>query len=142
MKLSVAEILKKVSSLRTKDEKIQALRANNSFALRTVLTGAFDKRIKWLLPQGEVPYKKSDLKDLEHVLYAEARKLYLFVEGGSPGLSQLRRETLFIELLEGLSPDDAELMTFVKDKKIPYKGITPALVREAFPGLMGDEQEL
>lgn len=141
MKVGVAETLKKIAALKTKEEKIRALRENDNFAIRTILQGAYDKNIKWLLPPGEVPYKKSTLEDLEHVFYAECRKLYLFVEGGNPGLSQLRRETLFIELMESVAPADAELLTFVKDKKIPYKGITPALVKEAFPGLINEQDQ-
>lgn len=141
MKVGVAETLKKIAALKTKEEKIRALRENDNFAIRTILQGAYDKNIKWLLPPGEVPYKKSNLEDLEHVFYSECRKLYLFVEGGNPGLSQLRRETLFIELMESISPADAELLTSVKDKKIPYKGITPALVKEAFPGLINEQDQ-
>lgn len=136
MKLGVAEILKKASALKSKEDKINFLRSNDNFALRTILQGALDPRIKWLLPPGEVPYKKNDLPDLQGTLYSEARRLYLFVEGGSPGLTQLRRETLFIELMESLDSEDSELLVSVKDKKIPYKGITPALIKEAFPGLI------
>jgi len=140
MKLGIAEILQKVSGLKTKDEKINALKQVDSFAIRTILQGAFDPRIKWLLPPGEVPYKKSDLPDLQGSLYNEIRKLYLFVEGGNSNLKQLRRETLFIQLLESVSPEDAELLAAIKDKKLPYKGITAALVKEAYPGLI-DEQD-
>lgn len=141
MKLGVAEILEKASKLSRKSEKIDFLRKNDSFALRTILQGAFDPRIVWALPEGIPPFKKNDLVDLEGVLYSEARKLYLFVEGGNTNLKPLRRETLFIELLESLSPADADLMCSVKDKKIPYKGITSQLVKEAFPGLLGNEQK-
>ena len=141
MKLGVAEILQKVSKLSRRSDKVNELRKNDNFAVRTILQGAFDSRIKWLLPEGTPPFKKNDLVDLEGVLYAEVRKLYLFVEGGKNDLKPLKRETLFIELLESLAPADADLLCAVKDKKIPYKGITPQLVREAFPGLLGDEQE-
>ena len=141
MKLGVAEILGKIANLKTKEEKIAALRHVDNFAIRTVLQGAYDKNIKWLLPPGEVPYKKNDLKDLESVLYSEIRKLYLFIEGGNPNLKQLRRETLFIELLESIAPADAELLASIKDKKLPYKGITEAIVKEAFPGLINEQDQ-
>jgi len=141
MKLGIAEILGKIASLKTKDEKIAALRQNDNYAIRTILQGAYSKDIKWLLPPGEVPYKKNDLEDLESVLYSEIRKLYLFVEGGNPNLKQLRRETLFIELLESLAPADAELLAAIKDKKLPYKGLTEAIVKEAFPGLINEQDK-
>lgn len=141
MKLGVAEILEKVSKISRRSDKVAELRKHDNFALRTILQGAYDPRVVWLLPEGTPPFKRNELVDLESVLYAEARKLYLFVEGGNQQLKPLRRETLFIELLESLAPADADLLCAVKDKKIPYKGITPQLVREAFPGLLGDEQE-
>ena len=141
MKLGVAEILEKVSKISRRSDKVNELRKHDNFALRTILQGAFDPRVEWLLPEGVPPFKKNELVDLEGVLYAEARKLYLFVKGGKDDLKPLRRETLFIELLESLAPADADLLCAVKDKKIPYKGITPQLVREAFPGLLGDEQK-
>jgi len=141
MKLGVAEILEKVSKISRRSDKVNELRKHDSFALRTVLQGALDPRVEWLLPEGTPPFKKNDLVDLESVLYAEARKLYLFVRGGNDSLKPLKRETLFIELLETLDPADADLLCAVKDKKIPYKGINRQLVREAFPGLLPDEQE-
>lgn len=141
MKLGVAEILEKTSKLSRKSEKVDFLRKNDSFALRTMLQGAFHPGIVWLLPEGVPPFKKNDLVDLESVLYSEARKLYLFVQGGNSNLPPARREALFIQMLESLAPADADLLCAVKDKKIPYKGINAQLVKEAFPGLLGDEQE-
>ena len=141
MKLGVAEILEKVSKISRRSDKVNELRKHDNFALRTILQGAYHPAIEWALPEGIPPFKKNELVDLEGVLYAEARKLYLFVKGGNDSLKPLRRETLFVELLESLAPADADLLCAVKDKKIPYKGITPQLVREAFPGLLGDEQE-
>jgi hypothetical protein len=60
------------------------------------------------------------------------------VEGGNPNLKQIRREFLFIQLLETLSPKEAQLMASVKDKKLPFKGISEKLVQEAFPGLINE----
>lgn len=101
-----------------------------------VLVGVFDPSIKWLLPEGVPPYKPNDLVDQQHRFYTEARKLYLFIEGGNPNLKQLRRETLFIELLECLDPADAKLLISVKDKTLTYPGVTKDIVNLAFPGLI------
>jgi len=76
------------------------------------------------------------LVDQHHRLFTEARKLYLFVEGGSPNLKQLRRETLFVELLETVDPEDAKLLLAIKDKTLPYPGVTLDIVNQAFPGLI------
>jgi hypothetical protein len=136
LKLSVSEILKKASELNDEASRIDWLRNNNSVALESILRGAFDQTIKWLLPEGNPPYKPNDIVDQQHRLYTESRKLYLFIEGGNPNLKQTRREALFIELLEAVDPEDAKLLLSIKDKKLPYAGITPELVNKTFPGIL------
>jgi hypothetical protein len=136
MKLSISEILKKASQSATDQDRANTLRAHDTVPLRQVLWVALDPRVKWLLPEGNPPYKPCDLVDQQHRLFTEARKFYLFLEGGNPNLKQLRREALFIELLESLDPEDAKLVLAAKDKKIPYPGITTEVVNLAFPGLI------
>ena len=130
MKLGLAEILKKASDFEKKIDKIDWLYRNDSPALRAILKYAYDPKVKFILPEGAPPYKQNQLPDLQSVLYSELRKLYLFIEGGNPNLKQTRREYLFIQLLENLDKEDAELIVAVKDKKIPYKGITKKFVEE------------
>lgn len=139
MKLGVSEILKKASEMKDEASRIQWLRQNNNVALETIIRGAFDPSIKWQLPEGEPPYKPNDLVDQQHRLYTEIRKMYLFIEGGNPNLKQLRRESLYIELLETVDPEDAKLLLAIKDKKLPYPNITPDLIRKAFPGILQEE---
>jgi len=136
MRLGIAEVLKMVSEQKTKEEKINVFRKNDSSALRTVLKYALDPVIKWALPPGEPPYKPAPYLDQQSMLYSEARRLYLFIEGGNPALTPLKRETLFIGLLESIDPEDAKVLLSAKDKKLPVKGITAAIVNEAFPGLI------
>ena len=97
MRVGVAEFLEKVSKLKKKEEKVNALKHNDSFVLRTILQGAFDPRIKFLLPEGDPPYRVNDLVDQENVLIKDARKLVYFVEGSHPNMKQVKREQLFIE---------------------------------------------
>jgi len=136
MKLGVAEILKKASEITNENERIDWLRKNNSVALESMLRGAYDPKIVWLLPEGIPPYKPNDLVDQHHRLFTEARKLYLFIEGGNPNLKQVRREQLFIELLETVDPEDAKLLLSVKEKHIPYPGVTIEVVTKAFPNIL------
>ena len=136
MQPGVSEILNKVSKLKKEQEKIDELQRNKCPALLTILQGAFDDRIKWLLPEGVPPYRPNPAPETHNVLHSEIRKMYLFVEGGNPNLKQVRREALFIELLESVDPDDAKLMLAVKDKRLPYPNITVELVNKAFPGLI------
>jgi hypothetical protein len=135
-RIGVAEFLEKVAKLKKTEEKVTALRANDSFVIRTILQAAFDPRIKFLLPEGDAPYKPSELVDQENVLIRDSRKLVHFVEGGNPGLKQLKREALFVEMLETVTPADAKLLIAIKDKKLPFKGITADIVKQAFPDLL------
>jgi hypothetical protein len=137
MKLGIAEILEKVSKLKKKEERIEELRKHgDNRAMLQILQYALDPRIKWLLPEGVPPFKKNEYIDQETNLYSEVRRLYLFIEGGNPNLTTLKREMLFIGMLETISPADAMLLCAAKDKKLPYKTITADIVNEAFPGLL------
>jgi uncharacterized protein DUF6433 len=136
MRIGVGEFLEQVSKTRKKQDKVAALKHNDSYVLRTVLQGAFDPRIKWVLPEGEPPYTPNSLVDQENVFIHDCRKLKYFIEGGAPNLTPVKRERMFIELLEAVDPRDAKLICSMKDKKLPWPGITAELVKEAFPGLL------
>lgn len=136
MKLSISEILQKVSRTQGRNAKIEMLRQNSSPTLNTILKCAFDPNIKFQLPETDPPYKPNDLPDCEGLLYNEIRKMYLFIEGGKPELPQHKREYLFIQMLETVNEDDAKLLLNVKNKRTGYKTITKKLVEEAFPGLI------
>ena len=134
---AVSTILKEASEIKGRKEKVKFLRSHHPNTLmKQLLQYVFDPNIKFALPPGEPPYKRCEALDQENMLYLEQRRLYLFLEGGNPNLNPLRRETLFIQLLESIEPADAELLIAVKDKKLPYKGITEKIVREAFPSLL------
>ena len=136
MRLGIFQVLEQASKLKATEEKIDFLRVNNSPSLQIILKYAFDPAIVWDLPAGDPPYKPCPYPAQEMRLMAEARRLYLFIKGGNPNLTKLRRESLYIELLESIHPDDAALLNAVKSKKIPYKGITAKLIKETFPGLI------
>jgi len=136
-RIGIAEFLHNVSKFKSKEDKVRVLRENDHFAIKTILQAAFDPRVKWLLPEGEPPYKPTELVDQENVLIHDVRKLVHFVEGGNPDLRQLKRESMFVEMLENIAPADAKLLCAVKEKKLPWKGITAEIVAEAYPGLIG-----
>ena len=131
-----SEILGKVSKLKTKKEKIDHLQKYNTDSLRMVVKSSFDPKVKWLLPEGEVPYIPNDAPEgTEHSnLSYEARKLYHYIEGGNPKLTQNKRESMFIQLLEALHPDEADILVAAKDKILhrKYKGLSENVVKEAF----------
>lgn len=133
---TVSSVLKEVDEKKTKKEKIEHLRYHrqNKVMIR-LLKYVFDPKIKFALPEGTPPYKPSEFEE-PSALYREDRRLYLFIEGGNPDLNPVRREMLFIEVLETVHPDDAKLLLAVKDKTLPYKSITEKLIKEAFPKLL------
>ncbi len=137
MKYSISEILSACSKVGTTKEKVTFLQHYDSVTLRVLLQYALDYRVEWLLPRGVPPYKPCEYLDQQARLFQETRKINLFVKGGEhPDMHPIRREQLFIQLLEGLDPEDAKLMCSIKDKKIPYNGINASLVNAAFPGLI------
>ena len=136
MKLLISEVLQKVSNAKTKAEKIKLLHEHNSPALRAILIANYDESVISMLPEGEVPFEANDApKGTEHtVLEKEYRKLYLFFKGGSSSLKQSQRENLFIQMLEGLHEEEAQLLILVKDKALGRKyKLTRACIEEAFP---------
>ena len=136
-RLLLSEILRKVSNAKTKKEKVELLRKHNSSALRQLLIINFDESIISVMPEGDVPYTPNDAPiGTDHSrLEQEYRGLYRFFKGGDPKLTGLKRETMFVQLLEGLHQDEAELVVLAKDGGLnkKYKRITKAMVSEAFP---------
>ena len=131
-----SEIATKINNAKDKPRKLKVLQEHDSVALRQVLKGAFDPNIEWLLPPGDVPYTENDAPvGTEHtLLQQEAKRLYLFTKGGDNTLTNTKRETLFIQMLEGLCAEEAEFLIAVVNKKVnnKYKGFTANLVKEAF----------
>ena len=132
----MSEIATKVNNAKDKPRKLKVLQDHDSIPLRQVLKGAFDPNIEWLLPKGDVPYTPNDAPiGTEHtILSQEAKRLYLFTKGGDNTISQNKRETTFVQMLEGLSAEEAEFLIAVVNKKVnnKYKGFTANLVKEAF----------
>ena len=137
-RLLISEILRKVSNAKTKKEKIDLLRKHNSNALRQLLIINFDESVVSMLPEGDVPYTPNDAPvGTDHTrLEQEYRGLYRFFKGGAK-LPGLKRESMFVQLLEGLSAEEAELLCLVKDGRMnnKYKRITKAVISEAFPSI-------
>ena len=109
---SIAEVLKKVNNAKTKDKKIAVLKQNDSESLRIVIKSSFDPKIKWAMPEGQVPYKPNEAPEgTEHTLLVqEARKLWHFIEGADNTTPRMRKETMFIQMLEGLHEDEAKVL--------------------------------
>ena len=125
---SIPQILELVHKAKTREQKSQILKDNDEFGLRAILQTAFHPDIEWLLPKGTPPYAATPpSNDTPKGLYSEVRKFYLFTKGGgSDEIKPIKREQLFIQMLETLDPTEAKLVIDVKDQKITgmYKGLT------------------
>ena len=134
--LSFHEILTKVNNAKDKPKKIEVLKKYDTNELRMFLKGAFDEKLEWLLPEGKPPYTVNEAPvGTEHTwLKQEVKRMFHFLKGGNPQLSQMKRDNMFIQMLEGLSAEEAELLVWAKDGELNkhYKGLTANLVKEAF----------
>ena len=134
----VHEVLEQVSKQRTKAKKVEVLKEHRSDALVSLLIWNFDDTVISMLPDGEVPYERSSVPlGTDHTsLRKEYRNLYHFVKGGNDSLSKTRRESMFIQMLEGLHPTEADILCLVKDKNLGQKyKINRALIEEAYPDI-------
>lgn len=132
----MSEVLRKVHNAKTKDKKVEILKEYDSEPLRMIIKSSFDPNIKWVIPEGDVPFKKNESEEgTEHtLLFKEARKLYNFIEGGNNTIPRFRKENMFIQILEGLHSSEAELLIAAKDKRLHqvFKGLSENVVKEAF----------
>ena len=135
----IHEILELVNEQKTKAKKIEILKEYETDALKSLFIWNFDPSVISMLPEGEVPFNKNDVPvGTDHTsLRREYRQLYHFVKGGNDQLSSLRRESMFIQLLEGLHPEEADIICLVKDGQLNKKyKLTREIVETAYPDII------
>ena len=135
---SIPLIFEDVASAKSFEARQKVLKDNESNPLKDLLRYAFHPDIKFALPSGAPPFKTVGSPDEYNptYLYPNIRKFYLYIEGGHDGLTQLRREQLFVSMLERLHPKEADVVIQVKDKKLKFRGLTYKLVKDTFPDLI------
>ena len=144
---SFHEIFTKVNNAKDKTKKIAVLKEYRTQSLEMFLNAAINPNIVWMLPRGDVPFRANDAPEgTDHTtLHNEVQNFHNYVKMdrsrlnmaevvGNPNINSQKREMMFIQLLEGLHKDEAELVILAKDKKVSktYKGLTAACVCEAF----------
>tara|TARA_R100000951_G_scaffold116628_1_gene129436 strand:- start:2706 stop:3140 length:435 start_codon:yes stop_codon:yes gene_type:complete len=132
------EVLDKVVKAKSRADKISILqKENNNWALKDILRGTFDDAVQWILPNGSVPYEPAPLDSHPSEWSKHNKKLAYFVKGGQgERMYAVKREKLFLDIIETVHPRDAELLVGMINKKMPIKGITKKLTQEAFPNLI------
>ena len=145
---SLHEIFEEVGKVTKISDKVSILQDHESDGVKAILRGAYDSRIDWLVPNTPPPYTPNespsfDLADSK--LEIAAMELGKFANfNGNPtnqsrNISQIQRENHFIQLLESLHESEAEILQNVIKRKLPYKGLTPNLVNQAFPNLLPED---
>ena len=135
---SIPHIFEEIAQAKSFEIRKQILLDNESKLLKELLKYAFHPDIKFALPVGRPPFKTiGDSNEYNPTyLYPNIRKLYLFIEGGHDKLTPLRREQLFIQMLESLHEKEAEVLLQIKDKKLNFRCLTYKLVKTTFPEIL------
>ena len=139
---NILETLELVGKAKTREEKRQVLTDRDNFATRAYLQFNYHPDAKWLIPKGTPPYTPGQIADsTPNSLHFEVKKLDYYVDPSPHKLPMLKRESMFVELLERLDPNDAKFLLAVKDKKLTYKGLSYKLVRDTWPDLLPEQSE-
>ena len=138
--VNVVETLEMVGKAKTREEKKQILLDRENFATKAILQLNYHPDVKWKIPKGAPPYTPSD-NQADASLHFEVKKLDYYVDPSPHNIPMLRRESMFVQLLERLDPKDAKLIIAMKDKKITYKGLSYKLVKDTWPDLLPDIEE-
>ena len=139
---NILETLELVGKAKTREEKRQVLADRDNFATRALLQLNYHPDVKWHLPPGAPPYTPGQVADsTPNSLHFEVKKLDYYVDPSPHDLPMLRRESMFVELLERVDPSDAKLIIAVKDRKLSYKGLSYKLVKDTWPDLLPDIEE-
>lgn len=144
MNSNVCDVFEVANKAKTKQERADILKVNDSFALKSVLQLAFHPNVVAALPEGAPPYKRVDPNQNDYhrgYLHAEARKFGYLVEQPGQNLNRMKRENIFITILESLPGPEADMLIAAKDKKLHklYKGITADVAKLAFPEILPDD---
>lgn len=133
--LELYEIVESVQKTKSRNEKIEILRQNSKSYFTDYLRCIFDSNIVFLLPDGKPPYEPCKEESIPSSWRRQNVKLQYIVKGlKGDKLMALKRENIFIGILESVHPKDSALLVDMINKKAP-KSLTEKLVKEAFPNL-------
>ena len=129
-------IFKEISEQKTHLQKVKHLKENRNDMVDLLLELAFSRDIRITLPEGSPDYQKTGEVELYNatLLYANRRQIEMFINDNTAQVPELKREQLFIDLLENLDPAESQLLIEVKDKKLEsYSGITKKVIEKVYP---------
>ena len=134
----MAEILRIGSEEGAKAKRVELLREllSRKPILKQVFYYTYSDEVEWDLPEGNPPFEPLDMPENwgYNRLPSELRKMKYFLKGNT--LNSIKRENVFITLLESVSPEEAELLLMMKNRKLDYKGLNKKFIEENFPELL------
>jgi len=131
---ALSTIIEEIEKEKNVNKQAELMKSYSCKALKDIIGFGMDPNVKWLLPEGDPPYRPLPVEaDQEGKLYAETKMFQYFVDSNEgSGIRPMKREQLFIQLLESIDPRDALLVLRVKNKKLK---INKKAVKMAFPGI-------
>lgn len=138
------EVFEEINKGRTYAERAERAKKRESLALKALLQIYFDDRFEWALPDQGPQYTPSQEHNNPNDLERSIKDLRVFLKGhGYDAMPQMRRETKFIQFLEGIDPKDAELLVALIEGNLHklYPEVKERVVREAFPGLLPEKEK-
>jgi len=139
-KTEVFEVFEEYKNADSRESRLNVLKKySEHYAFRDILRGTFDDSLEFNLPEGRPPFTPNKPESVPTTLLKKHRDFGLFVHGSrGDSLPAYKREQKFIELLEGIHPEDAEYVLKMVAKKPPVRYITKKIVQEAFPNLISE----
>jgi len=139
-KTQVFEIFEEYKNAASREDRLEVLKKySDNYAFRDILRGTFDDSIEFNLPEGRPPFTPNKPESAPTTLLKMHREFGLYVSGGrGDSLPAYKRENKFIQLLEGIHPEDAEYVLKMVAKKPPVRYITKKIVQEAYPNLISE----
>lgn len=144
-RLYIPEILEALNHFNKKNDKIAVLKHNNSTALKEILRLVYSPTVKFKLKYSEV--KNIAYEDLRiddygmapATLYKEYRLLKYCVDNNKNNVRPEKLKVIISQLFSSLCKEEVELVKNIFKKKLPYNGLTEALVRDVYPEFFPDK---
>ena len=134
--MTLLELLTRIDGAKSQKERGELLKQNQNHHLENLLWYTFHPDVKFMLPKGAPPYNASAPSRNSKLIYGQIRMLNYLTNEFTGNLTPIKKEQMFIQILESVSTEEAELLIQMKDKKLKVTGLSYNLVKETFPGLL------
>ena len=138
------QMLEAIDKADTREEAVKLVKGYGSSyqAFNDYLRCIFDENIQFALPKGRPPYTPSSGASVPSTWHKKHLQLKYFVKGlGLDDMNQIKRESMFIQMLEAIHPDDALHISLIASKECKVSGLNADVIEEALPGLLQNKSK-